>query len=135
MKCIRCGRELPDDRFYFDGSKGRYRSTCRDCTSGDDWNRREQRRKYPTSPSELRRIEILGLWHEGKSVPEIAALVGCPASEVHSVTWCVSRNKARARSTCKQCAWYPCFRGIDSMSSNLALTCVRFKERYKPLNF
>ena len=31
--------------------------------------------------------------------------------------------------TCKNnCAWYPCFQGIDSMSSNLALTCNKFKK-------
>lgn len=32
--------------------------------------------------------------------------------------------------TCKSnCAWYPCFQGIDSMSSNLALTCLKFKNK------
>lgn len=30
--------------------------------------------------------------------------------------------------TCKVCSRYPCFKGIDTMSSNLALTCHDFNQ-------
>lgn len=35
----------------------------------------------------------------------------------------------RKRVSCKSCTRYPCFDGIDNMSSNLAETCHRFKKK------
>ena len=36
--------------------------------------------------------------------------------------------------TCRDCDRYPCFKGIDGMSSNLAITCHDFELSRKPLN-
>lgn len=36
--------------------------------------------------------------------------------------------------TCRDCDRYPCFKGIDGMSSNLAITCHDFELSRKPFN-
>ncbi len=41
----------------------------------------------------------------------------------------------RSGVNCKMCERYPCFRGIDTMSSNLAVTCHDFHDvSPKPFN-
>lgn len=40
------------------------------------------------------------------------------------------RYLEREGKTCRDnCEFYPCFRGIDNIITNMALTCVRFKDR------
>lgn len=40
------------------------------------------------------------------------------------------KEKMESNRTCKNnCVNYPCFKGIDTMKSNLALTCVNFNEK------
>lgn len=36
------------------------------------------------------------------------------------------KNNRRCKDDCE---FYPCFQGIDSLSSNLALTCIKFKRK------
>ena len=36
-------------------------------------------------------------------------------------------ENANPTQVCKNCVDYPCFRGIDTMSSNLALTCPKWR--------
>jgi hypothetical protein len=37
----------------------------------------------------------------------------------------------RKRVSCKSCTRYPCFAGLDNMSSNLAETCQSFTKKRK----
>lgn len=38
------------------------------------------------------------------------------------------RPKCRKNVTCENCDRYPCFKGLETMSSNLAETCQKFKK-------
>ena len=35
----------------------------------------------------------------------------------------------RSRRKCTNCNLYPCFKGLDNLSSNLAITCRNFKKK------
>lgn len=37
----------------------------------------------------------------------------------------------RKRVTCEMCDSYPCFKGIESIKTNLALTCHKYKRTIK----
>lgn len=42
----------------------------------------------------------------------------------------IEEEKKRNNITCREnCAFYPCFKGIDTMSCNLAETCRQFKNK------
>lgn len=41
---------------------------------------------------------------------------------------------SRAGVDCTMCRRYPCFKGMDVISSNLAITCRDFDEARKPFN-
>lgn len=76
----------------------------------------------------------------GYTQSEVARQLGCSPSVVsryvalknHTVKIERERGYKRGRRgmTCAlHCAKYPCFAGIDNMSSNLVLTCTDFKKR------
>lgn len=85
------------------------------------------------------RVRMRELLEQGYSQTEVARRLGCSASvvsryvaEVNNVKVTVTskRKRGRAGMTCAMnCSKYPCFRGIDNMSSNLALTCIKFERR------
>ena len=47
-----------------------------------------------------------------------------------------SKHDAIERSDvdCTMCSRYPCFKGINTMASNLAVTCIDFDQVVKPFN-
>ena len=43
----------------------------------------------------------------------------------------VRRERSDLTAACRNCWLYPCFRGIDTMASNLAKTCKSYKFKYR----
>lgn len=37
------------------------------------------------------------------------------------------KSKLRKNTSCFECMFYPCFKGMESIKSNLAETCVKYK--------
>lgn len=104
--CSRCKLALPIENFYLVkrlNRKGGYylnrASRCKDCEN------KRNREGYRQRAAEEMEKKL-------KHQQEIEA------------------QPAATDRTCRDnCEFYPCFTGIDTMSSNLALTCLRFKRR------
>ncbi len=75
--------------------------------------------------------EMIDMYRHGIPCKVIAQRLGASYSNVmryiNDYKNSLSVN-AKAEKTCKDCARYPCFKGIDTMSSNLALTCHDFNQ-------
>ena len=107
-RCLRCEKLLPLEAFGpSKRNRDGHRNTCRMCNA--ERNRQRYKAKMLGSkPPELKPIKK----HEPKEKP---------AEKTH---------RLRKGVTCAfHCAEYPCFTGINNMSSNLALTCHKFRQR------
>ena len=100
--CNKCNRELPEEAFY---SKRRT-NTCYECFKK---KQREYERNRKARIQEMK-IDLARKEYEKKKREE--------------------KKKEEALTTCKKdCLRYPCFRGIDNLKTNFALTCVKFNKR------
>lgn len=81
----------------------------------------------------LDRQKILKMYADGIPVPDIAK--ACNTSErtvrQYAVGTGIKRERADRARVCRNCWLYPCFNGIDTMSSNLAVTCKSWHLRCK----
>ena len=95
---------------------------------------RVRRRKAGFSPRKrVDKKKILKMYAEGHPVEKIAEECGTKvetvrqyASKAH-----VRRERYDRARVCRNCWLYPCFNGIDTMSSNLAVTCKSWHLRCK----
>lgn len=128
--CKCCGRELPLDAFY--RSHGSVSSHCKEC------KRKKQLAWYQSQPQRAKvdRTLLARLYGEGVPTEEIAERCGCSVRTVRCYAWhagvrygCNKVEKPEERKVCANCWRYPCFRGIETMSSNLAETCKNWHMR------
>lgn len=104
--CKQCGQEMPIESYYFvwkyrlNGEKRGYRQPyCHAC-------RLENCRRSKLAAK------------NGIVLPPIQRIKAQESERV--------KDKVTCRENCE---FYPCFKGIDTMRSNLALTCNQFKEK------
>lgn len=107
-KCTKCGEVKKVDRFSKNKTTSTgYASQCKDC-----FNKRKRDLNNPNISFDALKKEYpkLGECKRAYKIPD--------------------QNIIRAGVTCKDnCIKYPCYRGIDNCKLNLALTCIRFKNK------
>ena len=110
-RCLRCERLLPLEAFspskkHRDG----HNNVCRLCSN------ERSRQKYRAKVS-------------GKAMPPLPKLKK-ELRKTGTKKVLLNGQAVRWGVTCAfHCANYPCFEGINNLSSNLALSCHNFKER------
>ena len=144
--CIKCGREFPiTDEYWYpylkrNGTKGYY-NACRQC-------KKEQRKKSIINAiaqpheelTEKKCVECGRILPIEKFIRKKVMIKS--GEKTYYSTFCrecagnhksgmaVEVKNGKKVKTCKNsCKWYPCFQGIDNITSNLALTCQRYKEK------
>ena len=90
---------------------------------------RLKRRKMGIPPQQyINKEKLLDLYRKGYPVQVIAEKCGC---SYYTVKLYAQRNGVRRgrkkQRLCYNCKEYPCFFGIETISSNLALTCPKYK--------
>lgn len=121
----------PEGRTKRLAQRAKYRAEHREQLKEDQ---RLRRRKAGIMPRHrLDRQKILKMYAEGHPVEKIAEdcittvkVVRSYASKAH-----VRRERYDRAKVCLNCWLYPCFNGIDTMSSNLAVTCKSWHLRGK----
>lgn len=119
--CATCRRLLPITEFYPNRSYGRSQSSCKECVKKKAAERKTELRRDP----EYRRKENERWMHKYNTNEEFKAKHNARAADRKRK----ARAKAKADATervCRNCTNYPCFNGIETMSSNLAATCKRW---------
>ena len=104
--CKKCGRDLPPEAYYVRISK----SICYDCVKARQAEYARSKKVMERS-AELQRIRRERMAREQEKEQEKA------------------KAKANVNTCKKDCLRYPCFRGIDNLKTNFALTCVKFNKR------
>ena len=81
----------------------------------------------------LNRNKMLKMYVEGFPVEKIAEECGTKVETVrqYASKAGVHRERYDLLKVCRNCWKYPCFKGIENMSSNLALTCYRWRLKRK----
>ena len=96
---------------------------------------RVRRRKAGGLPQKrVDKKKILKMYAEGVPVQEIAQECNSTPRSVMALAnraGVKRETRVNQAQVCRNCWLYPCFRGIDTMSSNLALTCRRWHLRGK----
>lgn len=90
---------------------------------------RLERRKKGIAPQKYVNKELLlQMYKEGYPIDVIAEKCRCvPATvKLYAYKNGIRRGHNKARLCCN-CIEYPCFTGIETMSSNIALTCYRYR--------
>lgn len=104
-------------------SNARYRETRREQLAEAE---RLRRRKAGIPPKRhVDRKKVLDLYRAGLPVIDIAKQCNTTEHTVRAYAYLahVHRERAGLARVCRNCRLYPCFRGIETMSSNLAETC------------
>ena len=87
---------------------------------------RVRRRKAGIPPRRrIDKAKILKMYGEGVPVADIARECGTTEHSVRQYASKAGMQRARCdrAQVCRNCWLYPCFKGIEGISSNLALTC------------
>jgi len=152
--CKKCGRELPIDDFYWnDGKHTTRRWLCRYCdierimriNKGDPGYQVKHRphpvlakRKSRVPNGQGERSEYAHQYYldnkKRLKAKNAAAYIKrkldmvVERKPIHSTMPQIVANCPTCKGNCEN---YPCFAGIDNMSSNLAMTCHGFKPREK----
>ena len=110
--------------------QSKYRNRYRDRIAEKS---RLERRKKGISPQKYVNKELLlNLYAQGLPIDVIAKRCNCVPATVKLYAY---RNGIRRGHTkqriCYNCIEFPCFVGIETISSNLALTCPKFRTSKK----
>ena len=119
--CSTCRRLLPITEFYVNRCYGRSQSSCKECTKKAAAAKKTELRRDP----EYRRQENEKWMRRYNTNEEFKAKHNSKAAERKRK----ARAKAKAEATeqvCRNCWLYPCFRGIENMTTNFALTCRKW---------
>ena len=107
-------------------TQSKYRDRYRDIIAKKE---RLKRRKMGISPQKYVNKELLlELYAKGLPIEVIAKKCNCvPATvKLYAQKNGVRRGHKKQR-ICYNCVEFPCFSGIESISSNLALTCYKYR--------
>lgn len=111
--------------------RAKYRAEHREQLKEDQRLRRRAAGIMPRH--RLDRQKILKMYAEGHPVEKIAEECGTKVETVrqYASKANVRRERYDRARVCRNCWLYPCFDGIDTMSSNLAVTCKSWHLRGK----
>lgn len=107
--------------FFVNRCYGRSQSSCKECTKKAAAAKKTELRRDP----EYRRQENEKWMRRYNTNEEFKAKHNAKAAERKRK----ARAKAKAEATeqvCRNCWLYPCFRGIENMTTNFALTCRKW---------
>ena len=125
-RCSKCGKEYPVSHF------GNRRTTCKECFNAQRryYRVREKMLKQAKEHKESSEQLSLGLNIIRKLVCGWSVDAICEKYRIsrrHVETVALMNGKLHLiGKTCRKCYNYPCFYGIDNISSNLALTCHNY---------
>lgn len=113
--CPKCRRLLPLSQFYVysNGRRSGYckRGTCK--MASDRMREKREDKAFRAEENAKQRARFKKRYHTDAAFREYE----------------LKRHRKPLPQLCTNCEKYPCFEGIDNMSSNLALTCHSYTQR------
>lgn len=108
-KCVRCGKIRPIEDYAYVPNKYGFKpwrnNRCFECVN-----------------------EMAMIRYRARKLGQLSSLPSKESKPKSKKTQ--KKPKKKITPTCKEnCEFYPCFKGMDNISSNLALTCNRFRRR------
>ena len=123
------------DAVYLGASKLSARASAKNFSREELKEAQMLRRRAEGIPPRRRldRYKILKMYAEGYPVEQIAEECGTKVETVrqYAAKAHVHRERYDRVRVCRNCWLYPCFSGIENMSSNLAKTCKSWHLRGK----
>lgn len=134
-KCVRCGKDKT--RHDFIGSA----RVCYDCKSKEQYEKERKRKEKEEARQRMREARLkkdeakqkrcsrcgevlpIDMFYRGRQVCKScmkSARVILGETKKFAIEEVVKREPEKV---CTECGYYPCFKGIETMSCNLALTC------------